>query len=165
VVVDTGVFSAGIGGKRRPSYEPLVTRMIGNQVFLAHRPLRAPLRSARGRLGQPRHQRLEVAIAATTVIPVSDALVTAVAELRFACRQVGHPLADRTHANDLWIAASAVHIGAAVLSADNVFSGVRDSPSCEAGPERGTGSGQGRGAIRGAKWSQQVVSGPYWGRE
>lgn len=24
-----------------------------------------------------------------------------VAELRFACRQIGHPLADRIHANDL----------------------------------------------------------------
>lgn len=103
----------------------MVTRMIGNQVFLAPQTV-AELRS--GALvagwGEPRRQRLEAAIAATTVIPVSDALVTAVAELRFACREIGHPLADRVHAQDLWIAAGAVHIGAAVSSADGVFAGV-----------------------------------------
>jgi predicted nucleic acid-binding protein len=52
---------------------------------------------------------------------VSDGLLTAVAELRMACRQAGHPLHDRSHADDLWIAASAVHIGAGLLTADQVF--------------------------------------------
>ena len=33
----------------------------------------------------------------------------------------GHPLHDRSHANDLWVAASAIHIGAPLLTADNVF--------------------------------------------
>jgi predicted nucleic acid-binding protein len=55
------------------------------------------------------------------VVPVTNALLTDVAELRFACRQVGHPLADRIHANDLWVAASAHHIGAALVTADEVF--------------------------------------------
>jgi predicted nucleic acid-binding protein len=36
---------------------------------------------------------------------------------------IGHPLADRVPGNDLWIAASAVHIDAALLTADNVFAG------------------------------------------
>ena len=40
-----------------------------------------------------------------------------------ACRRVGHPLADRIHANDLWIAASAIHIDAPVVTADTVFLG------------------------------------------
>jgi predicted nucleic acid-binding protein len=61
--------------------------------------------------------------AETTVVPVTDALITAVAEMRAACRQVGHPLADRIHANDLWIAASAVHIAAALVTADTIFEG------------------------------------------
>jgi predicted nucleic acid-binding protein len=55
------------------------------------------------------------------VIPVSDRLLTTVAELRLACHQVAHPLHARSHANDLWIAASAVHLGAPLLSADTVF--------------------------------------------
>ena len=35
--------------------------------------------------------------------------------------QAGHPLADRIHANDLWVAASAIHIGAELVTADGVF--------------------------------------------
>ena len=38
------------------------------------------------------------------------------AELRFTCRGAGHPLHDRAHANDLSIAASALHIGAPLLT-------------------------------------------------
>jgi len=55
------------------------------------------------------------------VVPVTDRLLTTAAELRFACRQAGHALHDRAHANDLWVAASAVHIGAPLLTADAVF--------------------------------------------
>lgn len=71
--------------------------------------------------GSSRNARLEQAIDATTVIPVSDGLLTAVAEVRLACRRAGHPLADRVHANDLWVAASTIHIAASLLTADNVF--------------------------------------------
>ncbi len=55
------------------------------------------------------------------MIPVSDALLSAVAELRYACRLAGHPLHDRSHASDLWIAGSALHIGAPLLTADHIF--------------------------------------------
>lgn len=57
-------------------------------------------------------------------LPVSDALLTAVAELRHACREAGHPLHEPVHANDLWITASALHIGAPLLTADTVFDDV-----------------------------------------
>jgi integrase len=52
------------------------------------------------------------------------ALLTAAAELRHACRRAGHALHEPVHANDLWIAASAVHIGAPLLTADAVFDDV-----------------------------------------
>ena len=74
--------------------------------------------------GEQRRHRLEQSIAATTVVPVSDALLTTAAELRHACRQVGHGLHEAVHANDLWIAASAVHIGAPLLTADAIFDDV-----------------------------------------
>jgi predicted nucleic acid-binding protein len=74
--------------------------------------------------GTSRRERLEQSIAATTVVPVSDALLTAMAELRHACRQAGHALHEPVHANDLWIAATAIHIGAPLLTADTVFDGV-----------------------------------------
>ena len=68
--------------------------------------------------------RLEQSIAATTVVPVTDALLTTAAELRHACRQRGYALHEPVHANDLWIAASAVHIVASLLTADAVFDDV-----------------------------------------
>lgn len=124
IVVDTGVFSASLSSRRRPRFESQVGLMAGHQIFLAAVTV-SELRY--GALvagsGDARRDRLEDSIRATTVIPVSDRFLSTLAELRFACRRAGHPLRDRTHANDLWVAASARHIGAPLLTADNVFSG------------------------------------------
>lgn len=76
-----------------------------------------------GRCDESR-RRLEQAVDATTVVPVSDALITAVAELRASCRVVAHPLADPAHSHDLWIASTALHIEAPLVTADGVFVGV-----------------------------------------
>lgn len=122
ILVDTGVFSASISRRRRARFETQIGLMAGHQLLLGAVTV-AELRY--GALvagwGEPRRQRLEQSIAATTVVPVSDALLTAVADLRHACRQAGHPLHEPVHANDLWIAASAVHLGAPLLTADTVF--------------------------------------------
>lgn len=122
VLVDTGVFSASLSRRRRSSLEARVGLMAGNQLFLAAVSV-AELRF--GALvagwGSSRRGRLENSMRATTVVPVTDALLTRVAELRLACRVAGHPLHARTHASDLWIAASAMHIGARLLTADKVF--------------------------------------------
>ena len=125
ILVDTGVFSASISRRRRARFESQVALMAGNQAFLAAVTV-AELRY--GALvadwGEQRRQRLEQTIAATTVVPVSDALLTTAAELRHACRRVGHALHEPVHANDLWIAASTVHIGSPLLTADAVFDDV-----------------------------------------
>jgi predicted nucleic acid-binding protein len=92
--------------------------MVGNQVFLAAVTV-AELRygalvaggQANRRTGDPGNHRDSR----------HDNLLTRVAELRFACRRAGHPLVDRTHASDLWVAASAIHIGAPLLTADEIF--------------------------------------------
>ena len=114
LLVDTGVFSAALSRKRRPEFEPLVARLPGNQLNLAAQSV-AELRYwvLFAGWGSARSDRLERAIATTNVIQVSDALLTAIARFRFACRTVGHPLASPVHHEDLWIAATAVHIGAA----------------------------------------------------
>jgi predicted nucleic acid-binding protein len=105
-------------------FEPQVAALRGNQIFLAATTV-AELRYGAivAEWGAPRRQSVEQAIAETTVVPVSDGLLTTMAELRAACRRAGHPLADRIHGNDLWIAASAIHIGAAVVTADAIFIG------------------------------------------
>jgi len=122
LVVDTGIFSASLSHRRRAQYRSHVARLTGQQVFLAAVTV-SELRY--GALvadwGPSRRQQLESALQTITVIPVSDGLLTTIAELRFACRVAGHPLHEHAHANDLWIAASALHIGAPLLTADNVF--------------------------------------------
>ncbi|MGH9184710.1 MAG: PIN domain-containing protein [Acidimicrobiales bacterium] len=122
IVVDTGVFSASISRRRRQRFETQIALMAGNQIFLAA-PTVSQLRYGALVAGwsEARRERLEESIQATTVVPVSNKLLTTTAELRFACRRAGHPLHDRSHANDLWIAASAIHISALLLTADNVF--------------------------------------------
>jgi len=124
VLVDTGVFSASLSRRRRARFEVQIGLMAGQQIFLAAITV-SELRY--GALvagwGAARRNRLDESIEATTVVPVSDRFFSTLAELRFACRRAGHPLHDRAHANDLWIAASALHIGAPLLTADNVFSG------------------------------------------
>jgi tRNA(fMet)-specific endonuclease VapC len=125
ILVDTGVFSASISRRRRARFEPQVGLMAGHQIFLAAVTV-AELRY--GALvadwGDHRRQRLEQLIAATTVVPVSDALLTTAAEHRHACRQAGHALHEPIRTKDLWIAASAVHIGAPLLTADALFGDV-----------------------------------------
>jgi predicted nucleic acid-binding protein len=122
VLVDTGVFSASLSRRRRPQLQTQVELMAGNQIFLAAVTV-AELRYGAlvANWQANRRTRLEESIRTTTVVPVTDNLLTRVAELRFACRGAGHPLVDRTHAGDLWIAASAIHIGAALLTADGIF--------------------------------------------
>jgi predicted nucleic acid-binding protein len=123
VIVDTGVFSASLSRRRRPRFEAQIGLMAGHQIFLAAVTV-SELRY--GALvagwGEARRNGLDESIQATTVVPVSDRFLSTLAELRFACRGVGHPLHDRAHANDLWIAASALHIDAPLLTADNIFS-------------------------------------------
>lgn len=122
IVVDTGVFSALVSRRRRQRLESEVAMMAGNQVFLAGVTVsELRYRTLAAAWGAARRERLEQVIGTTTVVPVSDRLLTTAAELRFACREAGHPLHDRVHANDLWVAASALHIGAPLLTGDAVF--------------------------------------------
>ena len=82
--------------------------MTGNQIFLAAVTV-SELRYGALVAGwsDARRARLEESIRTTTVVPVSDRLVSTAAELRFECRRAGHPLHESAHADDLWIAASA----------------------------------------------------------
>jgi len=125
LVVDTGVFSAAISPRRRASFDALVSLLSGNQILLTAQTV-AELRFGVlvAEWGEPRRGRLEAAIAATTVIPISDSLITKVAELRHACRLDGHPLASSAHADDLWIAASTIHVRARLVTADRLFTDV-----------------------------------------
>jgi predicted nucleic acid-binding protein len=109
--VDTGVFSASLSRRRRPALASKVALMAGHQIFLAAVTV-AELRYGSLVAGWgTRRERREATIGARTVVPVTNALLTRVAELRLVSREAAHPLHERAHASDLWIAASAMHIG------------------------------------------------------
>lgn len=125
LVVDTGVFSAALSRRRRPTFDRQVNSLRGHQLFLAVVTV-AELRYGAivAEWGEPRRRQLETAISATTVVPVSDRLLSTVAETRAMCRRLGHPLRDPVHSSDLWVASTALHIGAPLVTADRVFEGV-----------------------------------------
>jgi predicted nucleic acid-binding protein len=76
-------------------------------------------------LSRRRRPRFETQIGLMAGHQIFLAAVT-VSELRYCAFVAGwgeaHPLHDRAQPNDLWIAASALHLGAPLLTADNVFS-------------------------------------------
>lgn len=125
LVVDTIVFSAALSRRRRASFDGPVARLAGQQLFLAVQTV-AELRYGAlvAQWGHSRSARLEAAIATATVVPVTNSLLDTVANLRFECRRHGHPLADRSHHQDLWIAAAAIHIDAHLVTADGIFTDV-----------------------------------------
>lgn len=125
LVVDTGVFSAALSRRRRASFDAPVALLAGQQLFLAVQTV-AELRYGAlvAQWGLARRGRLEDSIATATVVPVTDSLLDTVANLRFECRRDGHPLADRSHHQDLWIAAAAIHIDARLVTVDGIFADV-----------------------------------------
>ena len=125
LVVDTGVFSAALSRRRRASFDAPVARLAGQQLFLAVQTV-AELRYGAlvAQWGHARRVRLGAAIATATVVPVTDSLLDTVANLRFEYCRDGHALADRSHHQDLWIAAAAIHIDAHLITADGIFTDV-----------------------------------------
>lgn len=126
VLVDTGVFSAARADVPPAPYTDVVEQLVGHRLLLATVTI-AELRYGALNAGwsSARKNRLEEDLREkVTVVPVSDALIRAVAVLRHECRQAGHALHQPAHANDLWIAASAIHIDAPLATVDGVFVGV-----------------------------------------
>jgi predicted nucleic acid-binding protein len=73
--------------------------------------------------GELRRRRLERRIAELTVIQPDDEMITACANLRVQCAQIGHALGYKLHDGDRWIAAAAVRLSVPLLSHDKVFDG------------------------------------------
>jgi tRNA(fMet)-specific endonuclease VapC len=73
--------------------------------------------------GQLRRRRLEHRIAELTVIQPDDEMITACADLRVRCAQIGHALGDKLHDGDRWIAAAAMRLGVLLVSHDGLFDG------------------------------------------
>jgi tRNA(fMet)-specific endonuclease VapC len=124
VVVDTMVISwllddrpADLAGR----YRDLIADAPVLLAFQTLMELRyGALRAAWGEL---RRHRLERRVAQLTVVQPDDAMISACAELRDRCREVGHALAGKQHDGDRWIAATALRLGLPLVSHDRLFAG------------------------------------------
>ncbi len=77
-------------------------------------------------IGAQREARILTQLDRTPTIPVDEAVVRAYAELAATCKARGHALWDKIHTADRWVAASAIAIGAPLLSGDEIF---EDAPA------------------------------------
>ena len=68
-----------------------------------------------------RRRRLDRLVAELTVVQPDDEMISACADLRDACRRIGHPLEGKVHDGDRWIAATAIRLGLPLVSHDAVF--------------------------------------------
>lgn len=125
IVIDTDVFGADLipGSRLAELYEPII---VGRPAFISFQTaaeLRygALLRS----WGRARMLKLESKIQFAEIVHTGPELVLTYAELRVDCRRVGHPLSQREHDADRWIAATALRLGIPLVSNDNIF---RDVP-------------------------------------
>ena len=74
--------------------------------------------------GELRRRQLERSISDLEVIETSERLISRCAELRAAASRAGHPLAQKIHEADRWVAATAVVLGLEVVAGDGIFENV-----------------------------------------
>src|SRR3954453_12492037 len=76
--------------------------------------------------GELRRRSLERDLARLVVAQPDDQLMRVCAALRWSCERLGHPLGQKVHEADRWIAATALRLGVELVSQDFVFIGVPD---------------------------------------
>ncbi|MGI9033407.1 MAG: PIN domain-containing protein [Acidimicrobiales bacterium] len=74
--------------------------------------------------GELRLRRLERSLAGLDVIQTSETLIERCAELRDEAGRTGHPLHQKVHEADRWVAATALVLGLELVAGDAIFEGV-----------------------------------------
>ncbi len=124
VLLDTDVWSLAIFPRRTFSVQGERWRrvLLGRDVVVAAQ-TEAELRFGALTAGwkAERLAALEAGLATTPTLPVTADVIRTVAEVRAACRRVGHPLGAKHHMGDAWIAATAIACRVPLLSGDGVF--------------------------------------------
>ena len=73
--------------------------------------------------GASRTDALRSLLDGTPTIGVDDAVIEAHVALFAACRRIGHPLHDKRHTGDRWVASCATAKGLPLLAGDGVYRG------------------------------------------
>lgn len=122
VIVDTNVFGAGLTHRGRAMAQAYRRHLEGRPVLISYI-TEAELRfgALHAGWGEQRLARLERRIRRAKVIWPGAELVDIYVALRQECVVVGHPLGQKHHEADRWIAASARWLGVPLVAHDAVF--------------------------------------------
>lgn len=72
-------------------------------------------------LGEPRRQAILTHLENTATVPVDEAVIQRYARLTAEARARGDALGAKEHTADRWVAATALAVGASLLSADGIY--------------------------------------------
>ena len=123
VLLDTNVFTAWL--KPRSTLVPLYGKHVfGRRIAIAQQTVaEARYGAVVADWGDKRLDTLERLIHRSAILPADDETTWAYARLRAECRRSGHPLHQKQHAGDLWIAAAAVRWQLPLVAHDAVYVG------------------------------------------
>ncbi len=113
-ILDSDVFSDVFKSPESARYPRYVRGVVPALTFVSVAEVYFGAYSAQW--GDAKMRELETRLGRMLVLPYDEDLPRACAGLRAEALRRGHPLAQAVHANDLWIAACAVHYGAPVLT-------------------------------------------------
>jgi hypothetical protein len=121
IVIDTDVFSADLVPRSALAelYAPIITGRLAFISFQTAAEIRYG--AVRRGWGQARMRQLEVKLQRVEIVHTGPELIRVYAQLRADCAAMGHALAQRDHDADRWIAATALRLGAPLVSHDRIF--------------------------------------------
>jgi len=126
VVLDTMVVSAILNATRKPEPAAEYSRLIARRRIVLSFATITELRygALKANWSELRRRSLERSVAHFSIVQADDALMSTCARLRASCETDGHPLGQKLHEADRWIAATAIHLNLELVSDDRVFTSV-----------------------------------------
>ncbi|TDW98139.1 PIN domain-containing protein [Kribbella sp. VKM Ac-2566] len=121
VLLDTNVFTAWL--KPRSTLVPLYGKHVfGRRIAIAHQTVaEARYGAVVAGWGDKRLDNLERLIHRSAVLPADNETTWVYARLRAECRHSGHPLHQKQHQGDLWIAATALRWHLPLVAHDAIY--------------------------------------------
>src|SRR6478609_6983263 len=130
VVLDTNIWSQLYSAARQHVDAPLWRKaMVGMEVVIAQQTRAEVLYGLRfSTLSVIKKAKIVAQLDATPTIPIDENVIQSWVDLRANCRlrrPAPHALQDaKAHGGDQWIGATAMSLGAPVMSVDKIFRGV-----------------------------------------
>lgn len=126
VVVDTMVVSSLINAARQPQIASDYSQLIEARPVVVSFATVTELRygAMKAGWGDLRRRALERDLAQFVIVQPDDRLMTVCAELRATSEAAAHPLGQKIHEADRWIASTAIRLHVELISDDRIFDDV-----------------------------------------